>query len=337
MKRVINKILPLVALSASVALTTSCYEDYTVDFDYSTCYFASQQPLRTLIAREDESTLDFQMGVVLSGIRDNQIERDVLLAYDEELLYTVAGAENFELLPEDLYQTSLVNNRLTIPVGEYMCAFDVKIDRDKFAALEGSLSNTYAIPYRIVDAQVDSILRGDAVTAAKDYTVLVVKYASEYCGTYYAYGKRTNNSTGEVVFYGDYADRMTDVDIYNIDLLDIDLIYCPERVFTTTDLRTVTTSLSDHGDGTLGYLQLDYDDAYTLDLSAANRNVSDFTDITSDLSIEEVKLASEVVDAKVMRLRYSYTYSNVSYTVEELLVQRQDPEIDLRFEEWVAE
>ncbi|MFI3305799.1 MAG: DUF1735 domain-containing protein [Rikenellaceae bacterium] len=336
MKRVINRILPVAALVACVALT-SCYEDYTVDFDYSTCYFASQQPLRTLISREDSATLDFEMGVVLSGIRDNQIEREVLLAYDEELLYSIEGAENFELLPEDLYETSLVNNRFTIPVGSYLGTFDLKIDRDKFAALDGSLENTYAIPYRIVDAQVDSILRGDATTAAKDYTIYVVKYANEYSGTYYAYGVRTNGSTGEVSYYGDYTDSMEDFEIDTLDPMDIDLIYCPERVFTTTGLRTVTTSLSDHGDTTLGFLHLEYDDAYTLNLSVTSSSILEFEDLTSDLAIEEVVLAADPEDAKVLRLYYKYTYGGVEYTVKEMLVQRQDPEYDLHFEEWVAE
>ena len=33
-----------------VLLMSSCYEDYAKDYDYSTTYFASQRPLRTVIA-----------------------------------------------------------------------------------------------------------------------------------------------------------------------------------------------------------------------------------------------------------------------------------------------
>ncbi len=334
MKRVIKNILPIVAL----ATLTGCYDDYTVDFDYSACYFASQQPLRTLVTREDESTLEFQMGVVLSGIRDNQIDREVLLSYDEELLYSINGAEDFELLPDDVFETTLSNNRFTIPVGSYLGTFDIKIDRDKFVALDGAMTNTYALPYRIVDAQVDSILRGNVTTAAKDYTVYVVKYASEYSGSYYAYGKRTNGATGEVTYYGDYPDRMgEETDIFNTEMLDIDLIRCPERVFSTTAMRSVSTSLSDHGDGTLGCLAIEFDDAYSVAVSEGKSSVSDFIDITSDFAWEKVKLATEEVDARVLRLRYSYTYGGETYSVEELLVQREDPESALRFEEWVAE
>ena len=35
-----------------VILMSSCYEDYTKDYNYSTAYFASQKPLRTVIPIE---------------------------------------------------------------------------------------------------------------------------------------------------------------------------------------------------------------------------------------------------------------------------------------------
>ena len=36
-------------------LMTSCYEEYAKDYEYSTTYFASQKPLRTVIADRDMS------------------------------------------------------------------------------------------------------------------------------------------------------------------------------------------------------------------------------------------------------------------------------------------
>ena len=40
-----------------VLLISSCYEDYTKDYNYSTAYFASQKPLRTVTVSYTHLTL----------------------------------------------------------------------------------------------------------------------------------------------------------------------------------------------------------------------------------------------------------------------------------------
>ena len=45
-----------------VLLISSCYEDYTKDYNYSTAYFASQKPLRTVIADRD---MPIRVGVAI--------------------------------------------------------------------------------------------------------------------------------------------------------------------------------------------------------------------------------------------------------------------------------
>ena len=48
-------------------LMTSCYEEYAKDYEYSTTYFASQKPLRTVIADRDMS---IKVGVAIGGKRE---------------------------------------------------------------------------------------------------------------------------------------------------------------------------------------------------------------------------------------------------------------------------
>lgn len=50
-----------------VLLMSSCYEDYAKDYDYSTTYFASQRPLRTVIA---DRNMQIRVGVAIGGKRD---------------------------------------------------------------------------------------------------------------------------------------------------------------------------------------------------------------------------------------------------------------------------
>ena len=47
-------------------LMTACYDDYEKDYDKSSVYFASQKPLRTLVADTDMS---IKVGVAIGGKR----------------------------------------------------------------------------------------------------------------------------------------------------------------------------------------------------------------------------------------------------------------------------
>ena len=48
-------------------LMTACYDDYEKDYDKSSVYFASQKPLRTLVADTDMS---IKVGVAIGGKRE---------------------------------------------------------------------------------------------------------------------------------------------------------------------------------------------------------------------------------------------------------------------------
>ena len=77
-----------------VLLMSSCYEDYAKDYDYSTTYFASQRPLRTVIA---DRNMQIRVGVAIGGKRDVDMNDWVEFEIDPALL---AGT-GLEILPKE--------------------------------------------------------------------------------------------------------------------------------------------------------------------------------------------------------------------------------------------
>ena len=59
-------IISAAALLALVPALTSCYEDFLDDYNYTAAYFASQKPLRTVIADRD---MTIRVGVTIGGRR----------------------------------------------------------------------------------------------------------------------------------------------------------------------------------------------------------------------------------------------------------------------------
>ena len=82
-----------------VLLMSSCYEDYAKDYDYSTTYFASQRPLRTVIA---DRNMQIRVGVAIGGKRDVDMNDWVEFEIDPALL---AGT-GLEILPKEYYTLS---------------------------------------------------------------------------------------------------------------------------------------------------------------------------------------------------------------------------------------
>ena len=82
-----------------VILMSSCYEDYTKDYNYSTAYFASQKPLRTVIADRD---MQIRVGVAIGGKREVDMNDWAEFEIDPALL-TGTG---LEVLPKEYYTLS---------------------------------------------------------------------------------------------------------------------------------------------------------------------------------------------------------------------------------------
>lgn len=289
-----------VAFLAMGAMFTSCekYDDFTGDFDYTTVYFSTQTPLRTIVSYDE---MEFKVGVNLGGKRVNEKEEYAKFEIDESLLTTVAGASGFTLLPAAYYELS-DTSRMTIPVGEYIGDVTVSLNRDLFTSDPLAIDNTYAIPLKITETSLDSILE------TKDYTVLVVKYISEYSGVYYHTGTQqeldTNGGLVEEIVYDEY------------DLIDN----------TTWEVVTVDrNSIQTPGIG------VNNSENFVINIDETTNSVtidspsSGVTNLIGSGTVEEDRSIS---------LSYSYTLGGKDYQVEDILVLRQAVEFDLRFEEW---
>ena len=96
-----NKITQIILSAFLVLVFIGCepYEPFVKDYDYSAVSFGTQKPLRTLVAREGKDKLDFKLGVVLSGLRENKTDKWVTFELAPDLLTTVPGASAFTLMP----------------------------------------------------------------------------------------------------------------------------------------------------------------------------------------------------------------------------------------------
>lgn len=305
-KNIITKFVLFVSL---VVTFVSCepYEDYIYDYEYSAVYFGAQKPLRTLVTRESSEKLDFKLGVVLAGLRENKTDQWATFEIAPDLLTTVAGASAFTLMPADWYSFSIAENKITIPKGKFMGDFTISIDKAKMGADPLALTNKYAIPVRILDSSADSVL------STKNYTILVVKFISENSGTYYVRGMQSE---------------------YNTTLLDTiagttkkyyvqDWSKNKTRVFST--LTPTECDMAGMGFDATEKMKVTFgaNKAVTLASSAANATIA-INDLGSSYNAE----------TKEFHFLYTYLKSGKTFKVDEYLKLRNDPENDLRFEEW---
>lgn len=178
-------------------MVSSCekYESYIDDFDYTTVYFAYQNPVRTVFS----NNLQFDIGVAMGGVRTNISNQTADFVIAPELLTDadVVGNNNFTLLPADYYTLSN-DAQFVIPKGDFVGKIKVTLNQEKFLADPLATGKTYALPIKITDTSLDSILVGNATKAIarKDYTIVVVKYISKYHGIYYHRGQRLKYDAG---------------------------------------------------------------------------------------------------------------------------------------------
>lgn len=297
-----------VLIACLVLALAACepYEDYIKDFDYSAVYFGTQKPLRTLVTRENESTLDFKLGVTLAGLRENKTGHSATIEIDTMLLDSMPGASIFTLLPADWYTFDLPENKIIIPKGKFLGDFTISIDKAKFTADPLSLTKKYALPVRILTTSADSILKGDDVVAGRHYTVLVVKYINEYSGAYYVRGNQVELDLSGNVVEGSLKEYY-----------HVDWIKNKTRIFTTTALNQC--EMTGLGIETNDKLKVDFGTGNAITLTSS---VLPVTDLGSNYT------------SGIYNFKYTYVKGGKTYRVDETLKQRNDPENDLRFEEW---
>lgn len=176
----------IVGCSVAAGLTSckSGDQDFP-DFDYQTCYFAKQYPVRTIELGNDlyvDLTFDnqhkCQIQAVMGGAYSNPRDININISIDPTLCdgLTFADGSAVTLMPENYYQ--LAANNIFIPAGEPVGSVEVQLT-DAFFADPLSVTNHYAIPVRMINASgVDSIL------SSKNFTVYVVKFVNKYHGEY---------------------------------------------------------------------------------------------------------------------------------------------------------
>ncbi|GAF02759.1 BT_3987 domain-containing protein [Saccharicrinis fermentans] len=301
------KIYKLIFASFLVlSLMASCekYEDYVSDYDYTTAYFGSQKPLRTIVARDE---MEFEVGVALGGMREDNGTHEVNFKVDSSLLENIPEAAGFVMLPEAYYTLGDESNFNIVK--DHMRVVNVSLNRETFTADPLAITNTYALPLRITSATLDSIPGSDLDTAtieSKDITILVVKYISPYHGTYYSKGVQ-------------YELDATGAPVDTITFSDENLSQNMTKDFSTLALNIISTNnISAQISGKMD-LTIDNDNA--VEIASTAITVSENNSVYSP---EETTIF----------LDYKFEKSGTMYHTLDTLILRQAPELDLRFDEW---
>lgn len=297
--KILNKIPVFVGALALVAMLFSCegYEDYIYDYDYTSVYFGSQTPIRTIVADGD---MTFEFGVTMGGVRENNEEIWTTFEIDETLIDTYDTDGSYTLMPEEYYTLS-DESTFTIESGEYIGAVTCTIDQDLFTADPLAYDETYVIPVQLIETSADTIL------SEMDYSVILVKYVSPYSGTYYSKGVQytldaDGNSIDTITFY------------------DADLSQNDTKVFTTLGVNYITTT--SFGDNISGDMELTINDDNSVTVSS------------DDVTIDSDDNCTYDEDESIFYLNIQLTKSGTSYSVSDTLVLRQYIEDDLRYDEW---
>ncbi len=174
------------------------------DFEYSTVYFAYQNPVRTIVLGEDiyDNTLDNEhkcmIYATMGGVYSNKQKVDISISVDNSLVDNLFFDDGFtnpvQAMPSDYY--TIAANQITLD-GTLEGAVEIQLS-DAFFADNQAIMNTYVIPVRMTNVvNADSILSGkpkveDPVSCnsldwdvlPKDYVLYCVKYINPWHANY---------------------------------------------------------------------------------------------------------------------------------------------------------
>lgn len=295
-------ILPFVLLG----FLTSCYDDYTSDFETPNMGFAVAKPVRTVIAERDMS---IYIGVSIGGKRKVDMNDWAKFVIDPTLIID----EDKALLPTSHYklsdETHFRVRKSNLPVADVAVNFTDAFYNDPL-----SLQEHYVLPFRMTENSLGTI-RENA-----ESTLAVIKYISNYAGTYYRMGTITevNNSgtaIGETIAYGNTKD-IVKCATTTFKSLGISKLQCPGLGNNNGIGDLVLTIEGDNVSVTTERVSL-------INATASYKKAGDY-----DFVAESGKKAPQ------FDLGYVYEANSKYYRVVEKLVLRQDPEKDLRVETW---
>tara|TARA_R110002051_G_scaffold95649_1_gene165608 strand:- start:53999 stop:55138 length:1140 start_codon:yes stop_codon:yes gene_type:complete len=185
------------------------------DFGSTSVYFPYQTPVRTLVLgdydlgfNDNDNNGRFEIGVVMSGVYENTIDRKVYFELAPELIDPVAigvDSVNVKILPSSYY-TIEQESPVTISAGAFNGRIPIQLNDaffdDPLSFAEFGEAH-YVVPLKITDyEQIDSLLTGVPIIenpikiisehwnpAPKDYTLFGIKYINKYHGIHLRRGQ----------------------------------------------------------------------------------------------------------------------------------------------------
>ena len=304
MKRLKNNFL----IAFLLVSLTGCYDSFDKDFEYSTVYFASQKPLRTVIADTD---MKIKVGVAIGGMRKVNVNDWASFTIDPSLLV----GTTFTLLPSNYYTLSSAD-KMTIS-NQNLAIADVEISfTDDFYNDPNAYQKFYALPFKITGHNLDSIAKGVG-GVNKDYSIVAIKAVSKYQGSYYVRGTMVRLNTD-----GTSGTLKTDTTIYNTADLSRNIVR------TVSSINRFAIQRPGFANSTPNATE-----AVNITVSADGNTVALSAGGTS--LITDASAILESVDSQPeFTLNYTINRSGFGFKVIEKIIRRQDPLKDLRFEEW---
>ena len=298
---------------------TSCYEDYIEDYETTSAGFAISNPLRTVIS---DRNMSIYVGVSLGGKREVDKADWAKFTIDESLL----NGTGFTLLPSNYYtlgdpETFRVR-KSTLPVADVEIKFT-----DAFYADERTHEVHYALPFRVIESSMDQIREGG------ETSVVAIKYASSFSGTYYL--------TGNVVELDEAGNPIESTRQSYGDKQDI--IKSPTCVLTTlSKSELIRPGIGDPATDKKDNLRLTFENNgnfggnYKVQIGTEKgfRPIETITGNYIHKSEEYTFNGNGDVPCPEIALKYIYEMDEKHYQVDEKLVLRRDPIDDLRIETW---
>lgn len=284
-----KKFLLICAIAFSILACENEVNEFP-DFGSTSVYFPFQTPVRTLIQgkydlgfNDNDNKGKFEIGVIMTGVYNNNLDRKVHFELAPELIDAAAlGVDtvNVELLPASYY-TIEQQSPVTIPAGSIDGRIPIQLndsffDDPKSFAEFGEVH--YVIPLKITNFEnLDSLLVGvpaegvsnpirikeeDWQILPKDYTLFGIKYMNKYQGNYLRRGE--DAVTGFVGLETVYANGNPTVTESRA--IDSSTVYRSEFV-VGDEVLPLTTSGRKIANATIGVKRSDPDLATTNTLS----------------------------------------------------------------------
>lgn len=291
-----------------LATFSSCsFEDEEITYPYTSVYLPYQVYNRNIVVGEG---LGLEIGVIFSGVLENNKERTVKYEIDPSLINTAGQSE----LPPSYY--TIDGSEIRVPKGGLKGYLPVKLDSVAFLNDPKSLTGEYILPIRLVSSSnVDSINR------AMDYMKLSVSYYAKQHGNYTYSGTlvKTEGGVSEEITY------------QNVSTVTNSFRFLktagPRRMQVVAD---ATGTSVDPAKGT-----------YTFMIEVATHGggvVTITADPASTVAIAQDGECTYDVVSKTFKLNYKYTIGNATYKASENLVFRnriRDVQADgLYINEW---